>query len=73
MIAAECAQESAQVHYMLTRVYALDKANENALDELRTALEKGFTDREELEKSLDFDALRQRPEFANLLRQLVKP
>jgi len=73
MIAAECAPESAQVHYMLARVYALNKANKNALAELRTAIEKGFTDREELEKNPDFVALRQTPEFAKLLRQIEKP
>ena len=73
MIVAECAPEGAQVHYMLARVYALNKANKNALDELRTAIEKGFTDRAELEKNPDFDALRKTPEFAKLLRQIARP
>lgn len=73
MIAAECAPESAQVHYMLGRVYALNKAGKDALAELRTAIEKGFADREELEKNPDFDALRQTPEFARLLHQMQKP
>ena len=73
IVATECAPENAQVHYMLARVYALNKANKNALAELRTAVEKGFTDREELEKNPDFQTLRQTPEFAKLLRQIEKP
>jgi hypothetical protein len=73
MVAAECAPESAQVHYMLGCVYALDKANKNAIAELRVAIEKGFADHEALEKNPDFDALRQTPEFAKLLRQVAKP
>jgi len=73
MIAAECAPESAQIHYMLARVYALNQANKNALAELRTAIEKGFSDRGELENNPDFVALRQTPEFAKLLRQIEQP
>ena len=73
MIGAECAPESAQVHYMLARVYAKDKANTKALAELRTAIATGFTDREELENNPDFVAVRQTPEFAKLLRQIEKP
>ncbi len=72
MVAAECAPESPQVHYMLARVYAVNRANKNALAELRAAIEKGFTDREELEKNPDFIALRPTPEFASLLDQLGK-
>jgi len=73
MIGAECAPESAQVHYMLARVYAKDKANTKALAELRTAIATGFTDREELENNPDFVAVRQTPEFVKLLRQIEKP
>lgn len=73
MVASECAPEFAEVHYMLARADALNKANKNALAELRTAIEKGFTDSEEIEKNPDFDGLRQSPEFAKLLRQIKKP
>ena len=73
IIAAECAPESAQVHYMLARVYALNKDHKDALAELRRAIEKGFADREEIEKNPDFEALRQTPEFARLMRQIEKP
>jgi poly(3-hydroxybutyrate) depolymerase len=73
MIASECAPEFAEVHYMLARADALNKANKDALAELRTAIEKGFTDGEEIEKDPDFDGLRQSPEFAKLLRQIKKP
>jgi len=73
MIASECAPEFAEVHYMLARADALNKANKDPLAELRTAIEKGFTDGEEIEKDPDFDGLRQSPEFAKLLRQIKKP
>jgi hypothetical protein len=73
MIASECAPESGQIHYMLARAHALNKANKDALAELRTAIEKGFTNREELEKNPDFDGLQQTPEFAKLLDQIKKP
>ena len=55
------------------RVYALTKANTSALAELRTAIEKGFAEREEPEKNPDFAALRRTPEFARLLHQITKP
>jgi hypothetical protein len=70
MIASECAPESAQIHYMLARAHARNKANKEALAELRRAIEKGFTHREELEKNPDFDGLQQTPEFAKLLNQI---
>ena len=71
-IAAECAPDSAYVHYTLARAYALNKENKNALAALRQAVEKGYTDIDAIEKNVEFDALRQMPGYRDLVQQLKK-
>jgi pimeloyl-ACP methyl ester carboxylesterase len=71
-ITAECAPDSPVVHYTLARAYALNKQNKNALAALRKAVEKGYADREGIEKNADFEALRSVPGYTNLIEQLKK-
>jgi dienelactone hydrolase len=71
-ITAECAPDSPVVHYTLARAYALNKQNKKALAALRKAVEKGYADREGIEKNADFESLRTLPGYAKLIEQLKK-
>lgn len=71
-ITVECAPDSPNVYYMLARAYALNKENKNALAALRKAVEKGYADRDAIEKNADFEALRSLPGYAKLIEQLKK-
>lgn len=71
-ITVECAPDSPVVHYTLARAYALNKENKNALAALRKAVEKGYADREGIEKNADFEPLRSLPGYAKLIEQLKK-
>jgi dienelactone hydrolase len=71
-IAAECAPDSAYIHYTLARAYALNRENKNALAALRQAVEKGYADLDAMEKNQEFDGLRQMPGYRDLVRQLTK-
>ena len=60
-------EERAKFHYYLAKMYAKAGRNELALQYVRKALEEGFKDKEKLEKDPEFQALREMPEFKELL------
>jgi len=60
-------EERAKFHYYLAKMYAKSGRNELALQYVRKALEEGFKDRNKLAEDPEFQALRDTPEFKELL------
>jgi tetratricopeptide (TPR) repeat protein len=60
-------EERAKFHYYLAKMYAKSGRNEMALQYVRKALEEGFKDKKKLEEDPEFQALRDMPEFKDLL------
>jgi tetratricopeptide (TPR) repeat protein len=60
-------EERAKYHYYLAKTYAKAGQTERALLCIRKALEEGFTERKKLLQDQDFAALRDLPEFKQLL------
>jgi tetratricopeptide (TPR) repeat protein len=60
-------EERARYHYYVAKLYAKNGRNELALQYLRKALEEGLKERKQLEKDPEFAALRDLPEFQDLL------
>jgi tetratricopeptide (TPR) repeat protein len=60
-------QDKARYHFEMARIYAKAGKNELALQYLRKSLEEGFTDKEKIGKEPEFAALRETPEFKDLM------
>lgn len=60
-------QERAKFHYYLAKMYAKSGRNELALQYVRKAIEEGFKDRNKFSEDPEFQALRNTPEFQELL------
>lgn len=60
--------ERAKFHYYLAKIYAKQGQNDRALQYIRKALEEGFTDRRKLLQDPEFAAMRDLPEFKELLK-----
>jgi tetratricopeptide (TPR) repeat protein len=60
-------QERAKFHYYLAKTYAKAGRNDLALQYIRKALEEGFQERKKLQEDPEFEALREMPEFKELL------
>ena len=60
-------EERAKFHYYLAKMYAKAGRNELALQYVRKALEEGFKDKKKLNEDPEFEALRDTPEFQELL------
>jgi tetratricopeptide (TPR) repeat protein len=61
--------DSPTIRYNLVCLYSLTGKLDLALDELDTALEKGFNDYEALRKDPDLNNLRKHPEFRKILEK----
>jgi tetratricopeptide (TPR) repeat protein len=61
-------QERAKFHYYLAKTYANAGQNERALQYVRKALEEGFTEKKKFREDPEFAALRELPEFQELLQ-----
>jgi tetratricopeptide (TPR) repeat protein len=61
-------EERARFHYYLAKIYAKQGQQDRALQYIRKALEEGFTDRKKLLQDPEFAALRDLPEFKELLK-----
>jgi tetratricopeptide (TPR) repeat protein len=59
--------EKAKYHYALAKLYASSSRQDLALQYLRKALEEGFRDRKKLAQDPEFQAMRELPEFQELL------
>ena len=60
-------EERAKFHYYLAKMYAKSGRNELALQYVRRALEEGFKERNKFSEDPEFEALRETPEFKELL------
>jgi tetratricopeptide (TPR) repeat protein len=60
-------EERASFHFHMAKLYAQAGRNELALQYLRKALEEGFKDKKKIAEDPDFQALRDLPEFKELL------
>jgi len=61
-------EERARFHYYLAKIYAKQGQKDRALQYIRKALEEGFTDRKKLLQDPEFAALRDLPEFKELVK-----
>lgn len=60
-------EEKAKYHFYLAKLYAKGGRNELALQYLRKSLEEGFKEKKRIVEEADFAALRELPEFKELL------
>jgi tetratricopeptide (TPR) repeat protein len=60
-------EEKAKYHFYLAKLYAKGGRNELALQYLRKSLEEGFKEKKKIAEEADFAALRELPEFKELL------
>jgi len=60
--------QRARYHYFLARMYAAQGRHDLALQYIRRALEEGFSDRKKLMQDPEFAAMRDLPEFKELLK-----
>jgi pimeloyl-ACP methyl ester carboxylesterase len=71
-IAIQCAPENGYIFYQLARAHALNKDLRNALQALRQAIEKGFSNLDDLEKNPDFASLRGESGYREAVELLKK-
>ena len=60
-------EERAKFHFHMAKLYAQAGRNDLALQYLRKALEEGFKEKKKIEEDPDFQAMRDLPEFKELL------
>jgi tetratricopeptide (TPR) repeat protein len=60
-------EERAKFHLHMAKLYAQASRNELALQYLRKALEEGYKDKKKIEEDPDFQAMRDLPEFKEIL------
>ena len=60
-------EEKAMYHFYLAKLYAKGGRNDLALQYLRKCLEEGFKEKKKIEDEADFVALKELPEFKELL------
>lgn len=60
-------EERAKFHFYLAKTYAKAGANDRALLYMRKAIEEGFKDRKKFQEDPEFAAMRELPEFKQLL------
>jgi tetratricopeptide (TPR) repeat protein len=61
-------EERARFHYYLAKIYARQGRQDLALQYIRKALEEGFTERKKFLQDPEFAAMRDLPEFKELLK-----
>ena len=59
--------DKARYHFEMARMYAASGKNELAIQYLRKALEEGFKEKDKLQQSKDFAALRETQEYKDLM------
>lgn len=65
-------EERAKYHFYMAKVYAKSGRNELALQYLRKALEEGFKEKKGLDEEPDFAALKELPEFKDLMARVPR-
>ena len=61
-------EERAKFHFYLAKTYAKSGQTERALLYIRKAIEEGFKERDKFAEDTDFQAMRQLPEFLELMK-----
>lgn len=69
-LAAEIRPDNPQALYRLADVYALGGKKKQALETLKRAVEKGFSDAAEIERNQNFSSLRHEAEYQQLIEAL---
>lgn len=69
-VAAEAKPDRASTWYNLAALHALAGRPNKALENLRTAIEKGFRDADSLSKDSDFSSMSAGPEFRKIVEEL---
>jgi tetratricopeptide (TPR) repeat protein len=64
-------EERAKFHYYLAKMYAKTGRNDLAMQYVRKCLEEGFKERDKFSKDPEFEAIRELPEFKDLM--VVEP
>ena len=72
MLQERSVEERAKFHYYLAKTYAKAGVNDRALQYLRRALEEGFKERKKILEDPEFAALRETPEFKELMARETK-
>lgn len=72
MLQERSVAERAVFHYHLAKLYAKGGQNERALLYMRKSIEEGFKERKKFAEDTEFAALRELPEFQELLKLEVK-
>jgi len=67
MLEERTVDERARYHVFLARMYAKDGRSDLALQYLRKAFEEGFKEKKKIQEEPDFAALRELPEFKELM------
>jgi len=68
MLEERSVEERAKFHFHLAKLYAKGGRNDLAIQYLRKAIEEGFKEKKKLEEEPEFTALRDLPEFKELLK-----
>lgn len=72
MLQERTVEERAKFHFYLAKTYAKSGNPERALNYLRKAIEEGFKERDQMKEDPSFAALRELPEFQELLQYKPK-
>jgi tetratricopeptide (TPR) repeat protein len=67
MLEERSVEERAKYHFFMAKLYAKGGRNDLAIQYLRKSLEEGFKEKKKLEEEPDFAALKETPEFKELL------
>jgi tetratricopeptide (TPR) repeat protein len=67
MLEERSVEEKAKYHFYLAKLYAKDGRNELALQYLRKCIEEGFKDKKKMIEDPEFAAIKDLPEFKQLL------
>ena len=70
LLASEIRPENPQIFYQLADAYAFNKQKRQALDALKHAVEKGFSNAVDIEQNQNFDALRNEAEYKQLIETI---
>jgi tetratricopeptide (TPR) repeat protein len=69
LLQEQSVEDKAKFHYYMARIYAQKGMNDQALQNIRKALEEGFKDRRKFREEPEFAALKGNPEFEELMKK----
>jgi len=69
MLQDQSVQDKARFHYDMARLFAQKGMNDQAIQYIRKSLEEGFKDRKKIQEDPVFAALKDNPEFVELMKK----